>query len=307
MTSSEYNPLVSVIVPTYNCAEYIDETLRSIINQSYKNIEVLVIDDGSTDATSDIVGRYILVDPRINYFWKQNGGQPTARNMGIKQAQGDLIAFCDSDDLWKPNKLSLQIQLFNDSSIGVCYTDAEIFSSVTGDISSFPRNNYFAFCRGIILSDLLKFNFVVHSSIVVRKTCFDVAGYFDETIKMGDDWDMLLRLATYFEFDYCYDKLVSYRIARNGQISSNLIRRFESNRIIFDNYINKHPGVVTKEAINKARSIYFIEYAWFLRPVDIKQSIRCYLLAIKFKPTNLSNYLYLFKSFLLFLNSIFKK
>jgi len=296
MTSYKYNSLVSVIIPTYNCANFITKTLESIINQSYSNIEILIVDDGSNDATPDIVNNVIKSDNRVRYLWKQNGGQASARNMGIEHSGGDFIAFCDSDDYWEPNKLSLQMPLFNNHLIGVCYSDAEIFNSDTGDVIPFDRGKYLALRRGNILGHLLSTNFIVHSSIVIRKSCFNVVGVFDETIKMGDDWDMLLRLATRYEFDYCAEKLVFYRIARQGQLSNKVLNRIESNQQIFEKYIKQNPGVIDKKAINKAKSVMLIVNAWTLINIDVHKSVQYCLNAIKCNPTSVSLYLFLIKS-----------
>lgn len=107
--------MISVIIPTYNREKYISETIYSVLNQSYKALEVLIIDDGSTDNTQKIVETIAAEDSRVKYIYQINAERSAARNKGIKIAQGEFIAFLDSDDLWSPTKLEKQIKLFNDN------------------------------------------------------------------------------------------------------------------------------------------------------------------------------------------------
>src|SRR3990170_2838516 len=116
-----FMPKVSVIIPTYNREKYIVETLQSVFAQTFTDYEVIVIDDGSTDNTADVLRPYL---DRIVYIRKPNGGQGSARNVGIKVAKGEYIAFLDSDDLWMPEKLELQVKyLDNNKDAGLVFTD----------------------------------------------------------------------------------------------------------------------------------------------------------------------------------------
>ena len=117
------NSLVSAIIPTYNSVNYISEAINSVLNQTYKNCEIIVVDDGSTDNTRKTVENYIRKYPhKIKYFYQENKGPSAARNKGIKEARGNYIAFLDSDDLWLPDKLEKQISLFmKDVSLKLTY------------------------------------------------------------------------------------------------------------------------------------------------------------------------------------------
>jgi glycosyltransferase involved in cell wall biosynthesis len=109
--------LVSVIVPTYNREKIVGATIEGILEQTYGDIEVLVVDDGSQDDTESVVASYLRKDPRVSYHKKENGGVGSARNLGIERARGEFIAFCDSDDIWLPDKLESQLPLFGDPKV----------------------------------------------------------------------------------------------------------------------------------------------------------------------------------------------
>jgi len=117
-------PKVSVIIPLYNSARFIKNTLQSVADQTYKNVEILCVDDGSTDATKDVIAAHF---PGVHYLYQNNKGPAAARNLGIKKATGDYIAFLDSDDIWLPEKLALQMErIFNNNAIKLVHTNIHI-------------------------------------------------------------------------------------------------------------------------------------------------------------------------------------
>src|SRR5690554_3627666 len=115
-------PLVSVVIASYNMGQYISQAVDSILNQMWSNLEVIVVDDGSQDNTPVVMQGYES-DKRVRYFRTDNQGQPKAKNYGLKQAGGDFIAFCDADDFWEPNKLEVQIPLFDNPKVGIVYSE----------------------------------------------------------------------------------------------------------------------------------------------------------------------------------------
>ena len=119
------SPLISVIIPTYNYGNYIEETILSVLNQTYKNVEILVIDDGSTDNTWEIVSKF---KNEINFLRQENLGQSQARNHGFDKARGSVYALLDADDYWEPEKLEKQIPLMNDA-VGLVYCGARLFDT----------------------------------------------------------------------------------------------------------------------------------------------------------------------------------
>ncbi|MBR2195065.1 MAG: glycosyltransferase family 2 protein [Salinivirgaceae bacterium] len=182
--------LVSVVIPAYNAERTIKSTLDSILGQTYNNVEVLVIDDGSTDSTSIIVKSYS--DTRIRLINKPNGGVSSARNLGIKSALGEYVAFCDSDDVWHPQKLEKQLEILRkDSSIDFigCNRNNERTRVFFHNYSSLKQ---------ISFNDLLLKVFPQTSTAVIKKCVFDDVGVFDEEQRYAEDVNLWLRI--------CYNK-----------------------------------------------------------------------------------------------------
>ncbi|PIZ44424.1 hypothetical protein COY31_02670, partial [Candidatus Wolfebacteria bacterium CG_4_10_14_0_2_um_filter_39_18] len=156
---------VSIIIPAYNAASFIGDSVRSALTQTYPNKEIVVVDDGSTDDTRAILEEYIK-SGQIKYFYQENKGPAAARNLGIKNSSGEFIAFLDADDVWLPEKLKKQIDLFKNPKVGLVYSDMEFF----GD--KFPFKKYSemtkGFYRGEAMRELIKRNFIPISSVVLR-------------------------------------------------------------------------------------------------------------------------------------------
>jgi len=156
-------PKVSIIIPTYNQSQYLEEAMESVLNQTYQNIEIIIVDDGSTDNTSEVVKSF---DNKIIYIPQKNKGASSARNAGIKKAQGQYVAFLDSDDMWIKNKLEKQIKFIqNNPEIGLlgtgCYQMVDINKMIYKKI--FPAKNE------ILQKDLIKYNPFIQSSVMIKK------------------------------------------------------------------------------------------------------------------------------------------
>lgn len=199
MTASPV-PTVSVVVPTHNRADLIGDTLRSVLAQTFPDFEVVVVDNGSTDGTDRVVA--VLKDPRIRYYWQQDSGLPAnSRNVGIRMARGRYIAFLDSDDLWLPGKLALQIP-YMDTHPGYAFTctDAEVFPTT----NLLGRRNRISLMRRRSIRDLMCGNFVQTLTVVVRRDCLEAVGGFNEDprMKAAEDYDLWLRLGSRYSFKY---------------------------------------------------------------------------------------------------------
>lgn len=187
-------PKISVVIPTYNKAQSLKKAIESVLNQTYQNLEVIVIDDGSTDETKEVVKSF--KDPRIIYFWKKNKGPASARNMGIKRAKGKYIAFLDSDDLWLKEKLEKQIDFMERNPetglLGTgCYEVTDKGKAIGKKI--FPRKNK------VLQKDLIKYNPFIQSSIMTKREVFDKVGLYDEKFRESEDYELWLRLAEYYK------------------------------------------------------------------------------------------------------------
>jgi len=199
-------PEVSVIIPTYNSARYLGEAVDSVLEQSYKDIEVLVIDDGSTDETESVMSKY---GPPVRYIRQKNGGVSVARNRGIEESVGRYIAFLDADDTWLSNKLERQISALKaNDGYRFCYSD---FIPVTQDLKPLVVERLDP--QGKALDDLLLRGNVVGSicTVLCERSLFDSVGGFDSSLSQCADWDMWVRLAGMTNFLYLKDRLVTYR------------------------------------------------------------------------------------------------
>ena len=203
-------PRVSVIIPTHNRAVFLKAAIASVLAQTFEDYELLVVDDGSKDATGEVVKS--IQDQRLRYFHHAEAkGGSAARNTGIRNSRGEYLAFLDDDDEWYPQKLHLQVELMDRSpaKVGVIYAGYDRFDSATGQLGKkrLPRQ------RGNLWEALLARNPLTGtSSVLIRRECFEVAGPFDETLTAFQDFDLWLRIAAHYEFDFIPEALHRYRI-----------------------------------------------------------------------------------------------
>ncbi len=228
-------PRISVIIPTHNRAELLDRAIKSVLAQTFEDFELIVVDDASTDGTSEVVAEFD--DPRIRYIrLKKNSGAPTARNTGIKKSRGAFIAFLDDDDEWLPHRLELQVKRFEelDEEVGVVYGGFYYVSQQTGKIigKRMPAH------RGWVYRNLLVENFVGSPTLLIRRECFKRAGLFDPKLTSSQDWDMWLRIARYYKFDYVEDVVAKYYV-HGRQITFNLDRYIPGR----ERFIRKHKDI----------------------------------------------------------------
>ena len=187
MPGSDLRPLISVIIPAYNQADYLAAAVQSALEQTYSNLEVIVVDDGSTDETPKIAQSF--TDPRVRYIHQENRGLSGARNTGIRNARGDFLTYLDSDDLFLPNKLSTLAQVFESSpEIGFAAGQA-----IPIDETDHQLGNIFDTPLPKDPSRLLLGNPLHVGSVLLRRKWQEEVGYFDESLRSYEDWDMWLR------------------------------------------------------------------------------------------------------------------
>lgn len=221
------NPLVSIIIPTYNRAHFLKEAINSVLSQTYKNWELIIVDDGSTDNTSEVVRGF--ADKRIVYLKQENMGAPVARNRGIKESKGEYIAFLDSDDIWLPQKLQRQLEIFNTSRLNprVVYTGIQYIDS-KGSPKQRKKN---ALYRGNIFCYLLRKNVTTTSAILAKKECFDKCGLFDENLPSRQELDMLIRISLLFSVDYAPEILTLERI-HDERITADMDKKIKGREML---------------------------------------------------------------------------
>jgi len=227
---------VSVIIPTYNREKTILRALQSVLDQTYTNIEVLVIDDGSTDGTADIVNG--VSDERIKYIvLEKNGGPSNARNVGVQMAEGEWIAFQDSDDCWHKDKLEKQMAYAAEHpeyTLVYCMYNAIIYN---GKRILVPDKPWPDKMEGNMLRTLLERNVIGAPTVMVKREAFLKVGGFDTSYKALEDWEFVLRFAKGYEIGFVKEVLIDCYVSNSG-VSSNVGAFYEARCKMLGQYKN---------------------------------------------------------------------
>lgn len=262
-TLSRDQPLVSVIIPAYNAERFVAHTLDSVLAQSYRNIEVIVIDDGSEDRTAQLVKEYIEKTSRIRLLQQKNLGVAAARNLGIWEAKGEFIAPLDADDIWHEQNIERQVNciLAARKTVGLVYSwsvDIDEFGQLTGC----ARASRIA---GRVYTTLLLHDFIANSSsVLIRKSCFEQVGGYDSELKQqlgqgGEDWDIYLRIAEHYDFEVVPEFLVGYRKLSNS-MSSDSYQMAQSRNLIWQKIRHQHPNI-PKSVERLSNSSFYLNLA----------------------------------------------
>jgi len=251
-TYSKEKPLVSVVIPTWNRAHLIMRAANSVLSQTYKNLELIIVDDMSTDNTKEVLSK--LHDPRLRYIrlnYKKTDtsyGAARARNAGINASKGSFIAFQDSDDKWLPTKLEKQMNAFQnaDTTTGLVYTT---LLRKTGSKEAYIPPQNVRHKEGDMRQALLNTNIISLVTAVVRKECLERVGLFDEAMPKYQEWELWLRLTEKYQVKYVNEPLVvSY--AQANSISSNSISKITAlERLVskhYDKFAQSKPALANK-------------------------------------------------------------
>jgi glycosyltransferase involved in cell wall biosynthesis len=200
---------VSVIIPAYNSADYTVETVESVLAQTFRDFELIVVDDGSTDNTRAALAKF---GDCITYIYKENGGACSARNLGIRSSHGEFVACLDCDDLWLPEKLERSVAFLQErAELAMVFTPCYLIDEKGTTIG---KTNYKMDLNRAYLA-LLRENYVTAPSVVMRRACLQHIGLFDERIFIPADWDLWLRLAREYSIDFIDEPLSKYRMVSN--------------------------------------------------------------------------------------------
>jgi len=288
MTEIDILPKVSIILPTYNRADLILAAIQSILDQTFTNFEIIIIDDCSTDNTSKVISS--IADPRIKYIYlSKHKGAAFARNEGIKVAFGDFIAFADSDDIWLKEKLEKQVDVLLNApdDLGLVYSSVWKIKSKRKII--FPDKSLGMKRSGDIHKNLLFGNFItIH--VLLRRQCLQKVGFFDEQLSRLQDWDLWLRLSKRYKIFYINQPLVCV-YSSPGAISENKAYFACGLEIIIKKFIKEfsgYPKLLAKYYYVLGRSFYqnnerikaleYLESALDLSPYDLKYMFFVWLL-----------------------------
>ena len=281
--------MVSVIITCYNYGKYLPECIQSVLNQTYKNVEIVIVNDGSTDNTNDIMLPY-LANNSVKYISQDNRGQANAKNVGIANSTGEYIAFLDADDLWLPDKLEKQLQCICNDTIGVVYCRANYFDEDSNELNYEMTSEYLQPQKGKVTEYLIFDNFIQFSSTIVKRECFKKFGCFDETLKMGIDWDLWLRMSTYYHFDYVNERLFYYRMGHSGQMSKNMDERHRCSDRIIEKFLVTYPNTVSNDLLKQSISYTRCNRGEYFRKFDMIKSMKFFIDAIKANPFDMRAY-----------------
>jgi glycosyltransferase involved in cell wall biosynthesis len=276
------NMLVSVVIPTYNRAELLERAVNSVLSQTYPNLEVIIVDDASTDNTQDRIKDLQQVDHRIQYYRHlSNRGAQAARNTGIHAANGRYIAFLDSDNEWLPRKLEKQMALFSSKadSLGAVYCGYWEVAS-RGDV----LNEYLPHYRGQVYKQALNEWLTDTSTLVVRKDVIEKIRGFDENTRAYQEWDICIRLARECEFDFVPDCLTIYHQHALPSISKDHLRDAYGYLGVVDNYQEE----ILRQCGKSALSQHYLKTGrLFIHAEQFDLARACFLKSIQYYPFNI--------------------
>jgi glycosyltransferase involved in cell wall biosynthesis len=280
--------LVSIVIPVRNGERFVSRTLASALAQTYDPIEIVVVDDGSTDRTASLVESAAANDSRIRFLRTEQSGVAATRNLGIRQARGKLIAPLDADDLWHPKKIASQVEVMQASSpeVGLVYCwSIEIDEN---DFVILPIEADSGAC-GRVTMELAKGNFVGNSSApLIRRSCIDAVGGYDVSLKPhgAEDWKFYLALSEHCEFAVIRQHLVGYRQS-SGSLSRDVTGMAQSTANVTHWLTEKWPDLPKKIGRQRAynTNVYLARRA--LENGQFRQALRYRATAYKARPTQL--------------------
>ena len=255
-------PIFTVIIPTYNREHFLKRTIDSILSQTFKNFELIIVDDGSTDCTKELIAGY--KDARIVYFYKENGGQNSAVNMGLQRARGEYIAFCDSDDTWMPEKLEKCMKKYQeDKEVKVVYTLTGIIKTVE-DVQKIEaiRNDS---CEGWCYKEVIEQGYLTSPSFLTcKKECFDVIGLLPTDVFLCQDDDLCFRLCKHFKVGLVREILGVYNFDASGRIMSQKKRCADDYVKFLDKWSNEIVEVCGNSLLVKR----YLLASWYYMEID---------------------------------------
>lgn len=285
---------VSVVIPSYNYGRFIAQAVQSVLAQTFKDVEIIVVDDNSSDDTPSVLGQFS--DSIIYLRQPVNRGPNAARNAGIRASRGEFIGLLDADDYWLPQKLERQLPLFESrSEVGLVYANISVCIGENGKEVWLGHNRESTFKRGRVLRELYMVQFIPSPTPVIRRRVFDEVGYFDETAKAADDYDMWLRIANRYEFDFVPELLAVYRL--HPSVMSSRRDDYDGEMLAFlDRFAREHPadlGSLRRERLSRFKT----ERGWRqVRLGSHVRGIRYLWNAIRDAPWRIEPYMLLFLS-----------
>ena len=282
-------PRVSVIIPSFNTAAFLPQALDSVLHQTYSDWEVILVDDGSTDNTSEIAkAASSSFGGRLNYVYQTNKGLPAARNTAIRNSSGEFISLLDADDIYAPRRLEASIAAMDrNPNAGLVHSKVARIG-MQGENLGIPFAPPEKFLSGNIAHHIFtRQAHIVCPTAMFRRVCLDKAGYFDESMRATEDRDLWFRLAQYYPVIYINEILAYYRISPNS-----MSKDWERMRTSAMQFIDKHhkSGACGKLLVNQALGNFYRERGdTIFNTGDLKQALSWYLRAVAHYPFSLTN------------------
>jgi glycosyltransferase involved in cell wall biosynthesis len=269
-------PKVSVIIPTHNRAEFLRSAITSVLNQTFQDFEIIIIDDVSKDHTREVIANFN--DTRLKVIHNQvSKGAAGARNVGIMNSNCEYIAFLDDDDEWLPEKLKMQTFLLDNSlpEVGGVCTGCFTIAKVSGRVLSIDNPE---------MNNIYKSNFISTSSILLRRECFEKCGLFDESMPTSSDYDMWIRISKKFSFRIIKNALVNYYIHEN-RLTLNYEKKIRGIEILFEKY---------EDFFKKDRKEYSERYLFlgvlYCYKGELQKGRKAFSKSIRINPFEIRNY-----------------
>lgn len=268
----ETNPLVSIIIPNYNHAQYIEDAIHSVLRQTYRNVETIVVDDGSRDNSRDVIGAF---GNTVRAIFQQNQGLSAARNTGITASRGEFIGVLDADDMYEPDFVeTLVTALQSQSDADGIYCGYRFVDHVNQPLPQIeareiaPEKLYWALVDG---------NFLVPESMFVRKRCYDAVGLFDTSLRALEDLDMWLRIASRFKVIHTTKILTRHRILP-GSMSTDPTRQFENRLQVVKKNFGAEPAPTGEWSVDQRRAFsraYLVSAVEYLQAKNEVRAFEC--------------------------------
>ncbi|MFB2937270.1 glycosyltransferase [Aerosakkonemataceae cyanobacterium BLCC-F154] len=280
-------PLISVIIPVFNSEKTIQETIESVLNQSFTDFELIVINDGSQDASLKIISN--IKDSRLKVFSYPNSGVSASRNRGISQATGEFISFLDSDDIWTSDKLETQLKALQvNHQAGVAYS----WTTYIDESGKFLYPGNQVSLTGNVYEQLLLQNFIESgSNVLIRREALNQVGGFDESLFGPEDWDLLIRLAAQYDFVVVPIPQILYRMSANS-ISSSIFRQEKASLTVIEKAFAKAPNSLKHLKKYSIANVYkYLTFRVLVGSLERQKALtagRCLWYAMKNNPALLS-------------------
>lgn len=250
------NAVVSVVIPTYNCAPFLKNAIDSVLSQTYTNFEVIVVDDGSTDNTAEVLGPYATT---VKILTQPNRGLAAARNAGIHAASGTFIALLDADDFWVAEKLERQLPYFENPRVGIVTSDFSVRYSDGTQKSSYLSERPLA-AEGFVFENYIQSRFLFPSAMVLRRECLDECGFFDEEMLACEDVELFARICLRWEVALIRKPLM-IRYEGTHNITANSARLNRYMILALEKLLAKEPDI-TPHARSVVRKELAQQYFW---------------------------------------------